>query len=146
MTGDQCHSASVAATATWQRRVALASLGSDAVVPAGVGVIDEASQVVEELSEGHVAGLVDGVVEQGGPPQGGVSPKQHAVDAGQTLLRGVGGLQVVLPAPVAAAPRLVAVVEAAEVMCTWERVGGRGGGRRPSGLANIDQLGTHVLE
>lgn len=104
---------------TWQCRVALAPLGSDAVVPAGVGVLDEAAQVVEELGEGHVAGLVDGVVEQGGPPQRGVPPEQHAVDAGQALLRGVGGLQVVLPAPVAVAPRLVAVVEAAEVMCSW---------------------------
>lgn len=106
---------------TWQCRVALASLGSDAVVPAGIRVLHKASQVVEELSEGHVAGLVDGVVEQGGTPQRGVPPEQHTVDAGQTLLRGVGGPQVVLPAPVAVAPRLVAVVEAAEVMCAWWR-------------------------
>lgn len=116
-----CPSVPVAVTGTWQCCVALASLGSDAVVPAGVGVLDEAPQVVEELSEGHVAGLVDGVVEQGGPPERGVPPEQHAVDAGQTLLRGVGGLQVVLPAPIAVAPRLVAVVEAAEVMCAWWR-------------------------
>lgn len=115
------HSARMAVTGTWQCRVALASLGSDAVVPAGAGVLDEAAQVVEELSEGRAAGPVDGVVEQGGPPQRGVPPEQHAVDAGQTLLRGVGGLQVVLPAPVAVAPRLVAVVEAAEVMCAWRR-------------------------
>lgn len=77
---------------------------------------------MEELSEGHAAGLVDGVVEQGGPPQRGVPAEQHAVDAGQTLLRGVGRLQAVLLAPVAVAPRLVAVVEAAEVVRAWWRV------------------------
>lgn len=64
-----------------------------------------------------MAGLVDGVVEQGRPPQCGVPPEQHAVDAGQTLLRGVGGLQVVLPPAVTVAPRLVAVVEPPEVVC-----------------------------
>lgn len=48
---------------TWLCSISLASLGSDAVAPAGVGVLDEASQVVEELREGHVTGLVDGVVE-----------------------------------------------------------------------------------
>lgn len=108
-----------ATTVTWQCRVGLAPLGSHTVVPAGVGVLDKAAQVVEELGEGHVAGLVDGVVEQSGPPQRGVPPEQHAVDAGQTLLRGVGGLQVVLPPAVAGAPRLVAVVEPAVIMCAW---------------------------
>lgn len=32
---------------TWLRCISLASLGSDTVVPAGVGVLDKASQVVE---------------------------------------------------------------------------------------------------
>lgn len=106
---------------TWQCCVGLASLGSHAVVPAGVGVLDKAPQVVEELREGHVAGLVDSVVQQGGPPQRGVPPEQHAVDAGQTLLRGVGGLQVVLPPAVAGGPRLVAVVDPAVIMRAWWR-------------------------
>lgn len=66
-----------------------------------------------------MAGLVDSVVEQGGPPQRGVPTEQHAVNAGQTLLRRVGGLQAVLSAAVAVAPRLVAVVEAAEVVGAW---------------------------
>lgn len=104
---------------TWPRRVALASLGPDAVVPAGVGILDEAAQVVEELGEGHVAGLVDGVVEQGGPPQTGVLPQQDAVDAGQPLLCGVQRLQAVLPPALAPAPRLLAVVNAPEVMRTF---------------------------
>lgn len=47
---------------------------------------------MEELGEGHVAGLVDGVVEQGGAPQCGVFPEQDAVDAGQAFLCGVQGL------------------------------------------------------
>lgn len=101
---------------TWLRRVALASLGSDAVVPTGVGVLDEAAQVAEELAEGHVAGLVDGVVEQSGAPQGGVFPQEDAVDAGQALLRGVERLQAQPPPALAPAPRLVAVVDAPEVM------------------------------
>lgn len=101
---------------TWLCSVSLASLGSDTVVPAGVGVLDKAAQVVEELNEGHVAGLVDGVVEQGSTPQSGVFPKQDTVDACQTLFCGVQGLQVVLPPAHAAAPRLVAIVDASEIM------------------------------
>lgn len=101
---------------TWLRRVALASLGSDAVVPAGVGVLDEAAQAAEELAEGHEAGLVDGVVEQSGAPQGGVFPEEDAVDAGQTLLCGVEGLQAELPPALAPAPRLLAVVNAPEIV------------------------------
>lgn len=104
---------------TWLCGVSLASLGSDTVVPSGVGVLDKASQIVEELREGHVAGLIDGVVEEGRAPQGGVFPEQDAVDAGQALLCGVQGLQVVLLPAHAAAPRLVAVVEASEIMCAW---------------------------
>lgn len=106
---------------TWQRRVGLASLGSDAIVPAGVGVLHEASQILKELREGHLARLVDSVVEQGGAPQSRVLSEQDAVDAGQTLLGGVQRLQVVLPPPLAVAPRLVAVVDPTEIMCTWRR-------------------------
>lgn len=36
---------------TWLCCISLASLGSDTVVPAGVGVLDKASQVVEQLGE-----------------------------------------------------------------------------------------------
>lgn len=66
-----------------------------------------------------MAGLVDGVVEQGGAPQRGVFPEQHAVDAGQAFFCRVQRLQVVLLPAHAAAPRLVAVVDAAEIMCAW---------------------------
>lgn len=79
---------------TWLCRVGLASLGSDTVVPAGAGVFNEAPQVLKELTEGHVAGLVDGVIEHGGAPQGGVSPEEDTVDASQALLRWVQRSQV----------------------------------------------------
>lgn len=102
---------------TWLCCVGLASLGSDTVVPAGIGILDEAPQVMEELGEGQLAGLVDGVVEQGGAPQCRVFPEQNAVDAGQALLGGVQGLQVVLLPAHAGAPWLMAVIDAAEVMC-----------------------------
>lgn len=104
---------------TWLCCIGLASLGSDTVVPSGVGVLDETSQIVEELSEGHVAGLVDGVVEQGGAPQCGIFPEQDTVDAGQALLCGVQRLQVVFLPTHTAAPWLVAVVDATEIMCAW---------------------------
>lgn len=80
--------------------------------------MQEPAQVVKQLWEGHAAGLVDGVVEQGGAPQGGVLAEEHAVDAGQTLLSGVDGPQTVFLSAAAAAPRLVTVVDAAEVVCT----------------------------
>lgn len=73
---------------------------------------------MEELSEGHVRRLVDGVVEQGGAPQPRVSAEQHAVDAGQALLGGVDRLQAELLPPVSAAPRLLAVIDAAEIVST----------------------------
>lgn len=103
---------------TWLRRVALASLGSDTVVPAGVGILDEAAQVVEELGEGHVAGLVDSVVEQSSAPQTGVFPEEDAVDAGQPLLCGIQRLQAVLLPALAPAPWLLTVVNAPEIMGT----------------------------
>lgn len=106
---------------TWQSRVGLSSFGSDTIVPSRVGVVDESTQVVKQLWEGHAAGLVDGVVEQGGTPQGGVLAEEHAVDAGQTLLSGVDGPQTVFLPAAAAAPRLMTVVDAAEVVRTWEK-------------------------
>lgn len=104
---------------TWLCCVGLSSLGSDTVVPSGVGVLDEASKIVEELGEGHVAGLIDSVIEEGRAPQGGVFPEQDTVDAGQALLCGVQGLQIVLLPAHATAPWLVAVVDASEIMCPW---------------------------
>lgn len=102
---------------TWLCCISLSSLGSDTIVPAGVGVLDEASQVVEELREGHVAGLVDGIVEQGSAPQSGVFPEQDTVDAGQALLCGVQGFKVVLLPAHATAPWLMVVVDTTEIMC-----------------------------
>lgn len=70
-----------------------------------------------ELREGHLAGLADCVVEQGSTPQCWVSPEQNTMDAGQAFLCGVKRLQVVLLPAHAAAPWLVAVVDATEIMC-----------------------------
>lgn len=61
--------------------------------------MDEARELVEELSEGQVRRPVDGVVEQCSTPQPGISAEQHAVDAGQTLLGGVDRLQTELLSP-----------------------------------------------
>jgi len=104
---------------TWLRRVDLAPLGADAVVPACVGVLYETAQAEEELGEGGAGGQVNSVVEQCGTPQRGVGAVQHAVEASQALLGGVEGPQAVPPAARAAAPRLTAVVDAAEVVGAW---------------------------
>lgn len=67
-----------------------------------------------------MAGLVYSVVEQCSPPQGGILAEEHAMDASQPLFSGVDGLQAMFfPAPTAA-PRLMAVVDASEVMCTCQ--------------------------
>lgn len=81
-----------------------------------MGVRDKLPDVLEELAEGHLAGLVHGVVQEGGPPQEGVFSEQDAVDARQAFLRGVIRLQLVLPAAGPAVPRLLQVVHPAEVM------------------------------
>lgn len=80
--------------------------------------MDEACELLKELCEGHVRRLVDGVVEQGGTPQPGVSAEQHAVDAGQALLGGVDRLQAELLPPGSAAPWLLAVINTAEIVST----------------------------
>lgn len=73
---------------------------------------------MEELREGHVRRLVDGVVEQGSTPQPGVSVEQHAVDAGQALLGGIDRLQAKLLPLGWAVPRLLTVIDAAEIVST----------------------------
>ena len=103
--------------ATWLCRVSLASLGSNTIVPAGVGVLNKASQVVEKLREGHVAGLIYSIIEQGSTPQSWVFPEQNTVDAGQALLCWVQRLQVVLFPSQPTAPWLVGIVYTSEVMC-----------------------------
>lgn len=99
--------------------VGLATFSSYAVVPACAGIADEVPELVEELREGHVRRLVDSVVEQSSAPQPRVSSEQHAVDAGQALLGGVDRLQTELLPRFSAAPRLLAVIDAAEIVCTW---------------------------
>lgn len=80
--------------------------------------MDKAFKLVEELSEGHMCRLVDGVVEQGSTPQCRVSVEQHAVDAGQAFLGGVDRLQSELFPHGSAAPWLQVVIGAAEVVST----------------------------
>lgn len=66
-----------------------------------------------------MAGPLNGVVEQGSPPQEGLLAEQDAVQAGQALLRGVGGLQAVLLAALGAVPRLPRVVHPPDVVGAW---------------------------
>lgn len=106
---------------TWQRCVCLSSFGSDAIVPPRVWVMDESAQVIKQLWEGRVAGLVYRVVEQRGPPQCGVLAEEHAVDASQPLFSGIDRPQAMFFSAYTAAPWLVTIVDASEVMCTWVR-------------------------
>lgn len=59
---------------TGLRGVRLSPLGSQAVLPADVRVLDEASDVVEEAAEAHAGGVVHCVVQQGRAPQVGLFP------------------------------------------------------------------------
>lgn len=106
---------------TWQCGVGLSSFGSDAVVPSCVGVVDKSAQVMKQLWEGHVAGLVDGVVEQGCAPQDGVLAEEYAVDACQTLLSRVDRPQTVFLPATDVAPWLMTVVDATEIVRTWTK-------------------------
>ena len=120
------------ACVTWLRRVHLSPLGSQTVLPAYGRVLDKAGDVAEQLAEAHGGGVVHGVVEQGGPPQVGLLPQQHAVQAGQALLCGVGRLQAQLLPADSRAPRLQVVVHPAQVVgafkvtyhttrCEWDQ-------------------------
>ena len=77
-----CGCARVRARVTWLRRVHLSPLGAQTVLPAHGRVLDEAGDVAEELAEAHGGGVVHGVVQQGGAPQVGLLPQQHAMQAG----------------------------------------------------------------
>lgn len=98
---------------TWFRGVRLSPFGTEAVFPAYRGVLDEASDMAEQLAEAHVGCVVHGVVEESGAPQEGLLPQQHAVNAGQSLLCRIGWLQSKLLPSDGSCPRLHAVVHAA---------------------------------
>jgi len=59
---------------TGLRGVRLSPLGSQAVLPADVRVLNEACDVAEEPAEAHAVGVVHRVVQQGGAPQVGLFP------------------------------------------------------------------------
>lgn len=59
---------------TGLRGVRLSPLGSQAVFPADIWVLDEACDVTEELAEAHAGGVVHGVVQQSCAPQVGLFP------------------------------------------------------------------------
>lgn len=101
---------------TGPRGVRLPPLGAQTVLPADVGVVDEAGDVAEELAEAHAAGVVHGVVEQGGAPQVRLFPQQHAVQAGQALFGGVGRFQAQLLPALGGGPRLQVVVYSSQVV------------------------------
>ena len=79
----------------------------------------EASQVHEQVLEGHVGGLERDVVQQGRAPQEGVVAEQDGVQRGQALLSGVEVLQAQLSALAPLAPHLEAVVDAPQVVGAW---------------------------
>lgn len=102
--------------ASWSGGVGLPPLGAEAVLPAHVGTVHEAADVVEELAEAHAVGVVDGVVKQRCPPEVRMFTQQDTVQAGQALLSGVGSLQTQgLPA-LRRGPGLEAVVHPPQVV------------------------------
>lgn len=110
-------------TPTWLGRVGPAPLGAHTVIPPRVGVLDKLPNLSEEFAEGHLAGLIDGVVEEGSPPQKGVLSEQDTVNACQPFLRGIVWLQLVLLAASPTVPWLLEVVNASEIMCACEKRG-----------------------
>lgn len=98
--------------------VGLSAFSPYTVIPACARIVDEVCELVKELREGHVRRLVDGVIEQGSTPQPRVSAEQHAMDAGQALFGGVDRPQAELLPLGPAAPWLLAVIDAAEIMST----------------------------
>lgn len=52
----------------------MSPFGTEAVFPADSRILDEASNVSEQLAEAHVGGVVHGIVEQSGSPQEGLFP------------------------------------------------------------------------
>lgn len=100
------------------RGVRLAPLGSQAVLPADVRVLDEAGDVAKQSAEAHAGGVEHRVVEQRRAPQVRLFAQQDAVQAGQALLGGVGRLQAQLLPAFRRGPGLQAVVEAAQVVRT----------------------------
>lgn len=111
--------ACVRALLTRLRGVHLAPLGSQAVLPADIRVLDEAADVAEELAEAHTSSVVHGVVEQRRAPQVRLFPQQHAVQAGQALLGGIGWLQAKLLPAFRRGPGLQVVVHPSQVVSAW---------------------------
>lgn len=101
---------------TWLGGIHLSSLGPDAVLPTYSLVLHILRQILEELAEGHVCSLVNGVVEQGRTPQERLLSEQHTVQAGQALLGGVSWPQPVLQSAFGAVPRLPGIVHTAQVV------------------------------
>ena len=114
---------------TRQRGVSLAALGTHAVLPAHIGILHVARQVLEELAKGHAGGTMYRIVEQCRAPQEGLLAEEHTVQAGQALLRGVCWPQPVLLPALGAVPWLSCVVHAPKV------VGTCGEGKEEAGLS-----------
>ena len=66
---------------TWLWCVSPPSLGSYAVIPPSIGVLDKSPHILEKLTEGHLASLMHRVVEQGSPPEKRVFAEQNTVNA-----------------------------------------------------------------
>lgn len=71
---------------TWLRSISPPSLGSYTVIPPSVGVLDKSPHILEELTEGHLASLIDSVIKKGSPPQEGVFSEQDTMNTRQAFL------------------------------------------------------------
>lgn len=106
---------------TWKGCVTLPSFGTNTVVPAHIRAVHKVSKIHEEVLEGHVGSLERDVVQQGSPPQEGVLTEQDGVERRKTLLCGIEVLQAQVSALTPWPPHLVAIVDAPQVVGTWER-------------------------
>ena len=106
---------------TWNGCVTLSPFGTNAVVPAHIRTVNKTPQIHEQVFEGHVGSLQRDIVQQGSAPQEGVLAEEDRVERRQTFLSGVEVLQAKVSALAPRPPHLVAVVDAPQVVGTWER-------------------------
>lgn len=101
---------------TWLGCISPPPLGSYAVIPPSVGVLYKSPHILEELTEGHLASLIDSIVEKGSPPQERVLSEQDTVNTRQTFFSRIDWLQTMLFTSIPIAPRLAVVVHAPKIM------------------------------
>ena len=109
-------------SSTWPGCVTLSPLGSDAVVPPDVGVVDKLLQIQKQFFERHGRRHECGVVQQGRPPQIRTVSEQDAVQGCQTLLRRVDGTHSKVAPHTPTVPGLMPRVHAAQVVSSCMKI------------------------